>query len=572
MQNNRVKIIQPTVGFHGNNMVPLRVKKRVCAYVRVSTDKEEQKTSYLAQRDEYESRISKRNEWEFVGIFADEGISGTSTKKRKEFNRMVDYARRGMIDIILTKSISRFARNTVDAINYVRELRRINVEIQFEKENISSLDPKVEFLLTIMSSIAQEEARNTSENIKWTVKRKFKEGIPVVNHKRFLGYTKDKKTKNLVVVPEEAEIVRMIFNLYTTGVGSSEICRIMMKNNYKTGAGKPLWRYSTVKSILTNEKYTGDMLQQKTVCVDFLTHQRVKNDNHEPTYYIENNHEAIISKEMFQLAQSIRKQRAEVRRGNDKNLSKYTRRYPFSAMIICNECGRTLKRRHWNYGTPSQRIMQQCGNYIKGKEKCTAKAVYQEILEGCTLKVLNEFFLSDIDISNELNKIIDSSITTPDFTKKLKELNDDKSTIEESLSNLTNIKLKENNISDSLFNKKFAEYNKRLTKINNEITNIEKDYTEVYDTQNRIILIKELINSTTSKVIELDTDMLRTFIHKIITVSPTEVVFCVLGSKEYTDNEFIKKRHEFVNNTPIASGTYTSLKYNKHMNYRVVII
>ncbi len=353
MQNKTVRIIQPKVDYtfdQSNN--PVR-KKRVCAYVRVSTDTLDQKTSYEAQRDEYTRRIHKNSEWEFVGIYADEGLSGTSTKNRKQFNLMIDRSINGEIDTILTKSISRFARNTLDALNFVRTLKKINVEIFFEKENISSLDPKVEFLLTIMSSIAQEEARNTSENVKWSIKKKFKDGIPVINTKRFLGYTKDKKAGNLVLVPEEAEVVKTIFNLYISGVGPTAICKTMMSKGIKTGAGKELWRQSTLSSILTNEKYMGDMIQQKTICLDYLTHQRVKNKNHAPTYYTENSHEAIIDKETFLLAQRIRKERAEIKVGDDKNTSKYNKRYPLSSMIICSECGRTLKRRYWNYGKPS---------------------------------------------------------------------------------------------------------------------------------------------------------------------------------------------------------------------------
>lgn len=260
MQNKQVRVILPKPVFDLSGTIPKNLKKRVCAYVRVSTDNEEQKTSYIAQTDEYTERIQNNPEWTFCGIYADEGISGTSTKHRKQFNNMMDAAKRGEIDLIMTKSISRFARNTVDCLNYIREMRAINVEIFFEKENIYSSDPKVDFLLTIMSSIAQEEARNVSENVKWNVQKRFNNSVPIVNHNRFLGYTKDKRGGNLIVVPEEAKIVREIFQMYVSRIGPMKIAKHMESLGATTGAGATKWSMSTVAVILKNEKYIGDLV------------------------------------------------------------------------------------------------------------------------------------------------------------------------------------------------------------------------------------------------------------------------------------------------------------------------
>lgn len=261
MLNKQVKVIKPKINLETLSDQPLqKLKKRVCAYCRVSTDNDEQKTSYDAQVDEYTTRIKNNPEWSLAKIYADEGISGTSTKKRKQFNEMIQACRDGLIDLIITKSISRFARNTVDCLNYIRELRTLNVEIFFEKENIYSSDTKIDFLLTIMASISQEEARNVSENVKWNVAKRFKEGVPIVNHKRFLGYTKDKKGGNLVIIPEEAEIVKKIFTLYTSRVAPTEIMRYLGSKGYKTGADKSKWTNSSLISILRNEKYCGDLL------------------------------------------------------------------------------------------------------------------------------------------------------------------------------------------------------------------------------------------------------------------------------------------------------------------------
>jgi DNA invertase Pin-like site-specific DNA recombinase len=251
---------------------------------------------------------------------------------------MMDAAKRGEIDLIMTKSISRFARNTVDCLNYIREMRAINVEIFFEKENIYSSDPKVDFLLTIMSSIAQEEARNVSENVKWNVQKRFNNSVPIVNHNRFLGYTKDKRGGNLIVVPEEAKIVREIFQMYVSGIGPMRIAKHMESIGATTGAGATKWSMSTVAVILKNEKYIGDLVQQKTLTVDYLSHKKVKNKELAPMYHTENAHEAIIDRETFLLAQRIREDRSKVKVGKDKNLAKYNVTYPLSAFIVCSEC------------------------------------------------------------------------------------------------------------------------------------------------------------------------------------------------------------------------------------------
>lgn len=464
MENKQVKIINPKIDYNSYSEKPLqRLKKRACAYCRVSTDNDEQKTSYDAQVDEYTKRINDNPEWELVKIYADEGISGTSTRKRKQFNEMINAARTNQIDLILTKSISRFARNTVDCLNYIRELRTLNVEIYFEKENIYSSDTKVDFLLTIMSSIAQEEARNISENVKWNVKKRFREGVPIINHSRFLGYTKDKKGGNLVVVPEEAEIVKKIFQMYTAKMSPTEISRYLESHNYKTGAGKTKWRNSTLASILKNEKYCGDLLQQKTLTVDYLTHKKVKNDDLAPKYNIEGNHEAIIDKEVFLLTQQIRADRAAMRTGKDKNMSKYCNRYPSSGMIFCSKCGRTLKRRYWNYGTPAQRVMQQCGSYIHGKGNCDAKATYQEMIEGATLKMLNEVFIKNINIMSTIKNVISQIIKVTDVQEQLEKYNLEQEQLEIQLSELVDLKLNNHSFPDKIFNEKYQIANEKLS-------------------------------------------------------------------------------------------------------------
>jgi DNA invertase Pin-like site-specific DNA recombinase len=485
---------------------------------------------------------------------------------------MMDAAKRGEIDLIMTKSISRFARNTVDCLNYIREMRAMNVEIFFEKENIYSSDPKVDFLLTIMSSIAQEEARNVSENVKWNVQKRFNNSVPIVNHNRFLGYTKDKRGGNLIVVPEEAKIVREIFQMYVSGIGPMKIAKHMESLGATTGAGATKWSMSTVAVILKNEKYIGDLVQQKTLTVDYLSHKKVKNKELAPMYHTENAHEAIIDRETFLLAQRIREDRSKVKVGKDKNLAKYNVTYPFSAFIVCSECGRTLKRRYWNYGTPAQRVMQQCGGYIDGKAHCKAKATYQEMIEGATVKMLNEVFLQEKDIIPNIQKIIKSTIRVSDVEIKIQKLQTQGDELERMISNLIDVQVKNPNLSQEDFNSKYQSLTLQLHNNKTEIRKLEGEYLTNYDTRSRLAKIETTLNNLLEPIQEVDSDTLRSFIYKIISVTPENIVFCVAGTKNYTDKEFSENRHTFEALKPLATGTYHNEKYDKIMNYKVVII
>jgi DNA invertase Pin-like site-specific DNA recombinase len=270
-------------------------KLRVAAYCRVSTDTEEQETSYDAQVNHYTEFIQKHPDWTFAGIFADDGITGTNVKKRDEFNRMIDECMAGNIDMIITKSISRFARNTLDCLKYIRQLRDKNIPVFFEKENINSMDSKGEVLLTIMASLAQQESQSLSQNVKLGLQFRYQSGKVQINHNRFLGYTKDKDGK-LVIDKKEAEIVKRIFREYLEGSSLKDIGLGLEADGILTGAGKQKWRPETIKKMLRNEKYMGDALLQKTYTTDFIEKTRVKNDGIVPQYYVENCHEAIIPK------------------------------------------------------------------------------------------------------------------------------------------------------------------------------------------------------------------------------------------------------------------------------------
>ena len=283
--NENVTLI-PARRCAGNRIIKdEKPKLRVAAYCRVSTDSDEQAGSYETQVNHYTEYIGRNKEWELAGIYTDDGISGTNTKKREGFNEMIDDCMAGKIDMVITKSISRFARNTIDCLKYVRQLKEKNIAIIFEKENINTLEASGELLLTIMASLAQQESASLSQNVKLGLQFRYQEGKVQVNHEHFLGYTKD-EDGNLIVVEEEAEIVRRIFREYLEGASFRDIAEGLERDKIKTGGKKYKWHLSTVQGILRNEKYIGDALLQKTITTDFIEKVKIKNDGTVPQYYV----------------------------------------------------------------------------------------------------------------------------------------------------------------------------------------------------------------------------------------------------------------------------------------------
>ena len=336
-------------------------KRRVAAYARVSTDTEEQLTSYEAQIDFYTNYIKTNPEWEFVKIYSDEGISATSTKGRDGFNGMISDALNGKIDLIVTKSISRFARNTVDTLVAIRKLKEKGVECYFEKENIYTFDSKGELLITIMSSIAQEESRSLSQNVTWGIRKSFSDGKVRMPYKVFLGYKKGEDGRP-EIVPEEAAIVRKIYYLFLNGSSIYEIVKILENEKVTTPGGGTKWHNSTVRSILTNEKYKGDALLQKSFMVDFLERRTKINEGEVPQYYVENSHEPIIPREEWDLVQAIFKERLKLGRS-------FQGAHPFSNRFICADCGSFYGPKVWHSNTKYRSERWQCNNRFVKRQK-----------------------------------------------------------------------------------------------------------------------------------------------------------------------------------------------------------
>ena len=363
-------------------------KLRVAAYCRVSTDSDEQATSYEAQVEHYTEFIQKNPEWEFAGIYADDGISGTNTKNRDEFNRMIEDCEAGTIDMIITKSISRFARNTLDCLKYIRQLKDKNIPVFFEKEAINTMDAKGEVLITIMTSLAQQESQSLSQNVKLGLQFRYQNGQVQVNHNHFLGYTKDDEG-NLVIDPEQAEIVKRIYREYLKGYSMDKIAKGLEADRILTGAGKPKWWTSTINKILRNEKYIGDALLQKTYTTDFLNKTRVKNNGIVPQYNVEGNHEVIIPKDIFLKVQEELVRRRVVKTSANGKKRSYSCNHCFAQIVVCGDCGEMFRRIHWN-NRGCKSIVWRCLSRLEPTgHECHARTVNETVLENVVVQAIN---------------------------------------------------------------------------------------------------------------------------------------------------------------------------------------
>lgn len=355
------------------------IRKRVAAYARVSSDKEAQLHSLSAQISYYNSYIGSREDWEFAGVYADEALTGTKDN-RPEFQRMLADCQDGKIDMVITKSITRFARNTVTLLATIRELRDLGIDVYFEKENIHTLSADGELMITLLAAYAQEESYNASENQKWRIRRMFEQGRP--NTGRMLGY----RLKNgvLQIVPEEAEIVNMIFNDYLSGMGRNLIVKKLIRMGVPTLSGGQ-WRENTLLKILTNEKYTGDMLLQKTYRLDHISKKVMVNRGEKRKYFVESSHEPIIDKETFTKVQQ------ELARRSEKfpDTAQKAKEYLFTGLIRCGFCGKHFRRKITASGTKYAKPVWICPTFnIYGKDVCSAQQIPEKILMEKTSEVL----------------------------------------------------------------------------------------------------------------------------------------------------------------------------------------
>ncbi|WCK55140.1 recombinase family protein [Aneurinibacillus sp. Ricciae_BoGa-3] len=501
-----------------------KVKKKVAAYCRVSTDSEEQKESYENQLNHYTHHIQSNSDWQFVDIYADEGISGTNTKNRTEFKRMIEDARAGKIDLILTKSISRFSRNTMDLLKYVRELRSKGIAVLFEKENINTLDSAGEVFLTIFSSIAQDESRNISENSRWGIVKGFQNGKVFCNTARFLGYDKDKNGE-LVINEEEAKIVRKIYQEYLEGKSYQAIANGLEADGITTVTGNKKWWDSTITKILTNEKYYGALLQQKTVTVDFLTHKRVKNAGQEQQYYIEENHEPIISKKMFEKVQDEKERRALLKGNLQGNRQKYSSKYAFSGKVFCGNCGNIYKRRTWNSNNASKKIVWQCKTYInEGKDSCDAKAVDEQVLQEAFVRTFNRIKADKDGFIETLYNNIEKVLAKQAGAAVIQDTEAKMEQIKSELRGLVQLQIR-GQIDEEVYNEEQNRMSQELDELRMKRLELDKEQHGKEQYKQRVQEIIQTIQSKQGLLEQFDDDIFNALVEKIEILSPTHFVF-----------------------------------------------
>ena len=366
---------------------------RVAAYCRVSTNSEEQLNSYENQKAYYTEKIMTNPDWTMVDVFADEGKTGTSACKRKDFLRMIRQCRQGKIDMILAKSVSRFARNTVDTLNYTRELRSLGIPVIFEEQNINSIHPESEFLITIHGAFAQSESEDTSSRVRWGIQQSMRTGKANIQFKTLLGYKKGSDGE-MVIVPEQAETVKLIYEMYLSGKTLRSIKESLEAKGLRNAAGTTEWTTSNLRTILSDEKYCGDVLRQKTFIRDCISKQVIKNTGQRPKYLIQNHHDAIIPREQFDAVQfEMARRKAQTDRSKKSvptGMGKYSGKYALSGLLFCGECGTAYRRVVWTQHGEKRAVWRCTSRLDYGKKYCKdSPTLDEEPLQQAVLSVIN---------------------------------------------------------------------------------------------------------------------------------------------------------------------------------------
>ena len=405
-----IELIKANDPFDGSSRRRIE-RLRVAAYCRVSTDDEDQIKSYNSMVRHYTDLIQSNKEYIFAGVYADRAITGTKVDKREEFQRLIQDCMDGKIDLIIAKSIPRFARNTLDTLKYVRMLKERNIAVYFEVEKINTLKDG-EFLMTILSSVAQQEVENTSAYVKKGLKMKMKRG-ELVGFQGCLGYDYDVNTKSISINEEGAKTVRYIFDRYVAGAGSTMIARELNEQGILTIKGNP-WVSSSVMGIINNEKYKGDILLGKTFTVDPISKRRLDNLGEEDRYYIHNHHEGIVSEETFDRAQEIRNRRNGGRKHNvtPGKREKFSRQYAFSCMLECGFCGASLSRRRWHSNSKYKKTIWQCVKSTKnGKRFCPdSKGIPEQVIEEAFIESYRMLCKDNRDVLDEFLRRVEKTL------------------------------------------------------------------------------------------------------------------------------------------------------------------
>ena len=485
-------------------------KRKVAGYARVSTDSDEQENSYEAQVDYFTEYIQSRDEWEFVKIYTDEGITGTSTKHREGFNEMIADALAGKIDLIVTKSVSRFARNTVDSLTIIRELKANGVEVYFEKENIYTFDGKGELMLTIMSSLAQEESRSISENTTWGIRKGFADGKVMMPYGSFLGYRKGDNGQP-EIVQEEADVVRTIYMRYLNGFTPHQIARLLTDSNIPTPRGRKIWSESTIMSILRNERYKGDAILQKSFCTDFLTKKFKKNEGEVPQYYVRNSHPAIISEEVYELVQLEIEARKEY--GN-----RYSGKGLFASRIICGDCGGFYGSKVWHSTDRYRRTIWRCNRKYEGgapkEQRCTTPHVTEFAIMDGFVRLMEQVIAQKSMILASCQAILDEIMVTDDLDQKITKLQDQAMGLAQRIRDLVSRNARDTR-DQSEFQEEYEPLTRQYNALTKRIEGIQSEKASKTSRAKRIGIFIGMLKEQ-EECLEFDPVLFAAFVEKVI--------------------------------------------------------
>ena len=506
---------------------------RVAAYCRVSTELEEQQNSYQVQIAYYTDLINKKKEWTLAGIFADEGISGTQTKKRTEFNRMIRMCRNKKIDLVITKSISRFARNTVDCLEYVRQLKDLGIGVIYEKENINTLTMTSEFMIALYGSFAQAESESISKNVSWGKEKAYREGKVQFQYKHLLGYKKGADGKP-EIIPEEAETVKLIYTMFLDGHSMKNIALILHVKGKHTKTGSTEWRTNTITRILQNEKYVGDALLQKTFTSDCITHKVVKNHGERPMYLVTNHHDPIIDRDTYNRVQQELARRNSKRKISDKTVTeqgKYSSKYALSELLICGHCGTPYRRTTWAARGKKQIVWRCLSRLEHGKKYCPdSPTIKEEQLHRGILRAINNYYSCRNDIVRILKANIGSVLECQgqeeilSVEKRLKE-------IDQARTDLVNL-IASGDCDEDKLDSEFAKLYAEEQGLSERLTMLKSQNKTSEETQAKLDKIMDMIEHEKFELETFDNVLIRKLIECVKILSKTEILVIFKGGYE----------------------------------------
>ena len=506
---------------------------RVAAYCRVSTEQEEQQNSYQVQIAYYTDLINRKKEWTLAGIFADEGISGTQAKKRPEFLKMIRLCKKQKIDLVITKSISRFARNTVDCLEYVRQLKDLGIGVIFEKENINTLTMTSEFMIALYGSFAQAESESISKNVSWGKQKAYAEGKVAFQYSKLLGYQKGADGKP-EIVPDEAETVRLIYELFLDGLSFTRIKATLESKGKLTAMGNQIWSESNIKSILKNEKYVGDALLQKTFTADCITKKVVKNNGERPMYLVTNHHAPIIDRDTFNRAQQELARRSSKRKISDKTTTeqgKYSSKYALTELLICGNCGTPYRRCTWTAGGKKQIVWRCISRLEHGKKYCSeSPTVHEDKLHRAILQAVNEY----LGCGDEIAKILKANIGSVLECKNQQEILNLEQQLKEldSARNDLILLITGGGCDEDKLDFEFAKIHAEEQEINEKLSELRKNGSISADTQNKIDSAMELLAQERFQVEVFDNVIIRKLIDCVKVLSKEELLIIFKGGVE----------------------------------------